>query len=164
MAEVVVADALGLMGLLALVEPEDYRDLFDNVTTCLETGALRFPREVVDEIHVIARNEFLSGWASGLGATRDQWTSDIVHQRQVMRLVANLGYDEGFVSLDNHDPAISHVARMCFDLQKRNIEFCVLTTDVGSGPLAPTMEQICTGAGWTIRTPRACALALDLLA
>lgn len=163
MGEIVVADASGLIGLSHLVQAGELRGLFDKVTKRLEVGQLRFPREVVEELHVVARNDFLSGWASGLGSARDSWTADIAHQRQVMSLVSAVGFDEGFETLDDKDPAISFVARMCFDLDARGIDFCVLTTDLGSVPLLPTMEQLCLEAGWTIRTPSECAKQLVLL-
>lgn len=162
MPPIVIADATGLLGLHGLVPTTKVRDLFEAVTLRLEAGTLRFPREVVDELQVIARNEFIAGWASGLGSTRDKWTSEIVHLRQVMNLVSGLGYVEGFDSLDGQDPSSAYVARMCFDLQAQGVEFAVLSTDFGSGPLSPTMDQICSAAGWDIISPQDCATHLAL--
>jgi hypothetical protein len=163
MTKVVLADALGLVGLLDLVSPASHKSLFDNVTRCFERGELQFPREVADELDVIARNDFLSGWHTGLGDKRDLYTADIALMRPVMKLVADAGFPEGVESLDNKDPAILHVARLGFALTHAKTEFCVLSTDVGKNPLVPTMEQLCVSAGWELIDPVGCAAHLDLL-
>jgi hypothetical protein len=162
MSTIVIADATGLLGLHHLASTAKVVALFDAVTQRLEDGALRFPREVVDELQVIARDEFIAGWASGLGSSRDKWTSQVVHMRQVMKLVSNLGFDEGFESLDKQDPSIAYVARMGFELASQGVEFSVLSTDFGSGPLSPTMQQICDAAGWNMISAKDCAIDLSL--
>jgi hypothetical protein len=162
MPPIIIADATGLLGLHSLAPATKVGALFDAVTLRLEAGTLRFPREVVDELQVIARYEFIAGWASGLGSTRDKWTSEVVHLRQVMTLVTRLGYEEGFVSLDGSDPSIAYVARMCFHLQAQSVDFRVLSSDLGNGPLSPTMEQICGEAGWQIISPQDCVTRLSL--
>lgn len=162
MPAIIIADATGLLGLHSLAPATKVGALFDAVTLRLEAGTLRFPREVVDELQVIARFEFIAGWASGLGSTRDKWTSEVVYMRPVMALVSNLGYEEGFDSLDGQDPSSAYVARMCFDLEAQGADFRVLSTDLGSGPLSPTMEQICGAAGWDIISPQDCLTHLSL--
>ncbi|TFC71613.1 hypothetical protein [Cryobacterium sp. TMT2-4] len=159
----VIADAQGLIGLLDLVPKSDQKPLFDNVTRCFESGRLRFPQEVIEELHIIARNDFISGWGTGLGATRDAYTADIAYLRPLMALVACLGFSEGFEALDNKDPAIIHVGRLAFELQDRKVPFCILSTDSGTNPLVPTMEQLCDEAGWAMEGPAKCAELLSLL-
>lgn len=159
---VIVADPTGLAGLLSRAKPGAASALFDQVTTHLEAGAIRFPREVVEELHIVARNDFLSGWASGLGDKKDKWTSEAVYMRQVMRLAVDMGFDDGFLSLDNRDPAIAFVARMCFDLEDQGVQFCVLSEDTGSSPLSPTMEEVCAEAGWIFINPDDCVARLNL--
>lgn len=162
MPAIVIADATGLLGLHNLAPATKISALFDAVTLRLEAGTLRFPREVLDELQVIARYEFIAGWASGLGSTRDKWTSEVVYMRPVMALLSNLGYEEGFVSLDGQDPSSAFVARMCFDLEAQGVDFQVLSTDLGSGPLSPTMEQMCNSAGWKVVSPQNCLEDLSL--
>ncbi|WP_402840314.1 hypothetical protein [Microbacterium sp. GXS0129] len=162
MPPIIIADATGLLGIHRLATPSRYYDLYEALTDRLEAGSLRFPREVVDELRVINRAEYTAAWASGLGSFKDLWTSEIVYLRQVMTLVSGLGYAEGFDSLDGQDPSIAFVARMCFDLQAQGVEFYVLTTDFGSGPLSPTMDQICASAGWKTISPQDCVTHLSL--
>lgn len=162
MAAIVVADASGLIGLLARAQPGCAKPLFDQVTAHVHAGSMRFPREVVEELHIVARNDFLSGWAAGLGDTKDKWTSEAVYMRQVMGITSALGFDDGFVSLDNRDPAIAYVARMCFDLEDQGLEFFVLSEDTGSNPLSPTMEALCAEADWPFITPADCVARLGL--
>lgn len=162
MASVIVADPSGLLGLLSRAKPGGAKSLFDQVTSHLTAGTLRFSREVVEELHIVARNDFLSGWAAGLGDKKDKWTSEAVYMRQVMRLAVDLGFEDGFVSLDNRDPAIAFVARMCFELEDQGIKFCVLSEDTGSNPLSPTMEELCAEAGWEFINPDECVARLKL--
>lgn len=157
-----VSDALGLLGLYESALPSTRTSVLDKMTDCLERGELRFPREVVDELRIIDRGGHLAAWSSGLGRTKDLWPSDIMYQRDVMKVVVQLGYDEGFQTLDDSEPIVSPVSRLCFGLAAGGTAFHVVTTDTGTHPLVPTMEQFSNAAGWSILNPEKCARELDL--
>lgn len=162
--DVIVVDQFGLVALQDLVDPADTNDLFEIVSQCFSQGTLRAPREVFDEISHVQRGTFLAGWVTGLGQNRNQWVPDIGYQRPVMGLVASVGFKSGFETLDGRDPTCSDVARLCFELQGSGLNFAVLSTDTGNNPLAPTMEQLCSAAGWKMIDAAQAAAHLDLLA
>jgi hypothetical protein len=162
MSRAVLADAFGLIGLVEITPAPDRAQLLADMTDCVEKRRLHFPREVADELAVLARETPLAGWGAGLGSALSDYRADIVYNRQLMAMVASLGFPEGFSGLDNKDPSLLSIARLACQYRETNVDFMMLTTDLGEGPLRPSMGQLCTEADWIVVDPFAAKVLLGL--
>lgn len=159
MTAFVLADAPGLMELVGLFDPDSRSESWPVLTERVENYDLRFPREVVDELQVLARDDQVASWAGGLGGHISEHRADIGFMRPLMSLVASIGSTGGFATLDGKEPAISAVARLAFAYEHSGLDFVVMTGDIGTHPLRPTMEELCASKTWNV-VPCADAAAL----
>ncbi|MEV4237050.1 hypothetical protein AB0J47_17945 [Nocardia sp. NPDC049737] len=162
MTGVFLADASALQGMFELFAPPNIHRLVDRLTKAVDDRELGFPREVVTNLQVVARDDPVSFWAGGLGRRLNHFRADIVHDRTLMKHVDALGFEEGFETLDGSDPCIASIGRLACQYQHERTEFTVVTEDVGEGPLSPTMEQLCTTALWPYCDASACIRYLGL--
>ncbi|MTD55210.1 hypothetical protein [Amycolatopsis pithecellobii] len=159
---VYLADCFALRQMGQCVRPEARPTLWSSLTDAVEDSRLGFPREVATELGVLARDEQVTSWASGLGANLRKFSADIKFNRPLMKIVETMGYQEGFDSLDGKEPAIAHLARLAISYSKTGTPFILATEDFGEGPLSPTMEQICEYQNWAYVDAMACLKGLGL--
>jgi hypothetical protein len=149
MSTLYIADATALLVLPHCVEPEHVRILWRELTDRVEGKDFGFPKEVVDDLDVLARSEQVLAWASGLGASLDFCTANINHRRWVMHQVQKeLGYELGFETVDGKDPSIAAVAMLAREFDVRSAPFVIVTEDVSENPLRPSMREFCERAEW----------------
>jgi hypothetical protein len=166
MSHIVLADMFGLISLYESEPRAGRLALLSDMTDLVEDKILRFPREVADELAILARDDDsskddrLAAWAAGLGGHLNDFRSDVSYSRPFMAYVQDAGFPEGFQALDNKDPSMVHVGRIACEYQKANMEFVILSTDSSKHPLRPTMKQLCKLAGWTRIKPKACRAKL----
>jgi hypothetical protein len=148
-----LVDASGLAAFPQLVAPDDHLELWNGLTKAVEDQRLRLSYEVRDELNVIARQEPIAAWASGLGSVVRKTSTNIKYFRPLTALVRKNGYSEGFVTLDAREPSIVGVGKLALEYCEDGIEFRIISDDLGLHPLCPTMEQLCEFADWELVTP-----------
>ena len=110
-----------------------------------------------DELLVIARDEPIWAWASGLASKLDAYSADIAFMRPLMGYIRKAGFPHGIESLDGKEGCLPSVGCLCLQLAGSKVNFVLTTEDTGEHPLRPTMEQIANECGWTVLSAR-CAL------
>jgi len=152
MSACVIADALGLVDLWAACDssPSKRLALLVALTELVEDQVLRFPKEIADELAVVDRGGHLASWAAGLGSHLNSFNANYKYNLPLMQYAKELGFEEGFQSLDGKDPAVVAAGRLACEYSATAVEFAILTGDLGKAPLRPTMEQLCDHAGWTV--------------
>ncbi|MGY4712573.1 hypothetical protein ACXDF8_23970 [Mycolicibacterium sp. CBM1] len=132
-----------------IVAQPKHPDLLTGLSKLVDRAELGFPREVCSELEIIAREEPIWAWANGLTSKLDPFAADIVYMRTLMANAVELGFEDGFESLEKGENGFGPVCRLCFHLQAEEREFVLATEDTGETPLRPTMEQIANHVGWT---------------
>lgn len=132
-----------------LVDQANHPDLLDALTKAVARNRLGFPREVVDELQVIARDEPIWSWAMGVKGALGPYDMDVANLRPFMGHVHDLGFTDGIETLDGKENCIPAIGCLCLDLGERSLNFVLATEDVGETPLRPTMEQIAKHIGWS---------------
>ncbi|PLV48014.1 hypothetical protein X011_17730 [Mycobacterium tuberculosis variant microti OV254] len=115
-----------------------------------------------DELQVIAREEPIWAWATGMTSRLSAYAPNYAFARPFMTYVRNLGFEYGIESLEGPEGCLATVGRLCLTLASETTEFVLATEDTGELPLRPTMEQIATLAGWALLDARAALDHLDL--
>lgn len=149
MSTLYVTDVTGLLTLSSCVRLDQMGTLWRELTIRVENKDFGFPKEVVDDLDVLARSEPVLGWAHGVSGSLGFCATNIKHERWVMNQVQQvLGFDLGFETVDGRDPSVGAVAMLARDLSIRKANFVVVTEDVLANPLRPSMLEICDSAAW----------------
>lgn len=145
-----IADASALHEMCRVVDPSNHPALLADLTDCVDKEELGFPREVCSELQVIARDEPIWAWASGLTNKLDRFAANISFIRPFMRHVHGLGFTHGIEHLEKGASCLAPVGRLCLSLTQDGVDFVLATEDTGTVPLRPTMEQIANRANWPV--------------
>ena len=145
-----VADASALYEMCRQIAEPKHPEFLEGLNRAMKKGCLGFPREVADDLSVIARDEPIWAWASGQRGRLDDFAGDIGQMRPLMGLVRDLGFPNGIESLDGRENCLSSIGCLCLHLEEQGKKFVVATEDFGEAPLRPTMEQIANRKGWTV--------------
>jgi hypothetical protein len=157
-----LADAFAIREMGFCVPAKHRPQLWSHLTDAVEDGRLGFPKEVAEHLAVVARDEQAASWAAGLGASLGIYATNIKFNRPFMKIVYDLGFDQGIESLDDKDTGIIALGRLACEYAKLGTPFIIATEDLGVGPLAPTMEQICGHTGWQMENAKDCLNGLGL--
>jgi hypothetical protein len=153
-ALLVLADVSCLLDLGSGVSNGEIdEDLWESLQDAVSVQAFGFPRSVVDELEVLGRHTGVLAWAKALGPGLRPFAPDIKYRRWVMKQVADMGYENGFESLDDADPSIADVMALARQRAQQGRRFVIATSDIGAAPLGPTMEEVCHYVGWTSVSP-----------
>jgi hypothetical protein len=151
MPSFVLADTTAVLAMNDLIPSSNLADFFDRVTPLIDSKRFGFPKSVVGDLAVSAREERITGWAQGLGASLNFCASDVEHRIWLMRkLQLKLGYEDGLYNVDGTEPSIVDVASYARQLEKSGGEFVVVSEDVQPGPLRPCMAQLCQSFDWKL--------------
>jgi hypothetical protein len=157
-----VADASALHEMSRAVDNANHPNLLTGLTRCVDQERLAFPREVADELQVVAREEPIWAWANGLTSKLDKYSADIALMRPLMGHVRKAGFPHGIESLDGKEGCLTQVGCLCLELEDALTTFVLATEDTGEHPLRPTMEQIAVQAGWSVLDARGALTHLGL--
>ncbi len=154
----VLADAYGLSALSDTMRDDEVATFYPTLTKLVQSARLRFPADVAHELGILERGAPVAAWAAGLGSHLDDFEADIAFQRPLMAQIQTLGYEAGIRSITGgpEDPAVLAVCRLALDYQKQGVSFVILSTDVVSTPLRPSMSAIAGAFGWQVINAQSC--------
>lgn len=139
------------MGLRRCCDGKRFPELLQHLAELVEDDVLRFPRAVMMDLKVLARDEQITAWAIGLSKKLSNFAVDIEYKIPVMNMLqAQFGYEAGLEDMDGSDPSIIELVAAACMFEELSIEFWIVSEDRGSTPLRPTMEEICRLRTWPI--------------
>jgi hypothetical protein len=99
-SSIYLADAFAIREMGLCVPAKHRPQLWSHLTEAVEDNRLGFPKEVAEHLAVVARDEQAASWAAGLGASLGPYATNIKFNRPLMKIVYDLGFDQGIESLD----------------------------------------------------------------
>jgi hypothetical protein len=140
---ILLFDVSGLLRLSDITKQADFNELLEALTQHIEKGKAGFPRRVVEELKVLARDEPITQWCIGLGNGIRHCNPTYSYFQAIMDVVAELGFDEGLENPDGSEPSFIYTVARSYFWRLDGQEVVIVSEDVGDHPLRPTMEQLC---------------------
>lgn len=158
-----LADTTALLEIEAITPADELPEVMEALREKVVAREFGFPGAVIDDLKTRARYERITPWAIGIRDQIKHCSPDFAGITWFARHAqVNLGYDEGLVGLGESDPIIVPVAAMAHKLSQQVMPFQIVSHDIGSVPLRPTMEQVCADQGWTMISMQECLIACGI--